>query len=63
MFHGLQQGPGLPTDRWLLLAAKPGAKVVKSVVQFAPQPVEGFQGKGQPQFFDRSLEGNPRQQF
>ncbi len=26
MFHGLQQGIGLPTDRWLLLAAKPGAK-------------------------------------
>jgi hypothetical protein len=63
MFHGLQQGIGMPTDRWLLLAAKPGAKVVKPLAQFAPQPIECFQGKGQPQLFDRSLERKTRQQF
>jgi hypothetical protein len=40
MFHRLQQGIGLPTDRWLLLAAKPGAKVVKPLAQFTPQPIE-----------------------
>jgi len=63
MFHGLQQGIGMPTDRRLLLAAKPRAKRVKPLAQFAPQPIEGFQGKGQPQLFDRSLERKTRQQF
>ncbi len=29
MFHRLQQRISLPADRWLLLAAKPGAKVVQ----------------------------------
>jgi len=63
MFHGLQQGVGLATERWLLLAAKPGAKGVKPPAQFAPQPIECFQGKGQPLLFDRSLERKTRQQF
>ncbi len=63
MFHGLQQGIGLPTDRWLLLAAKPRAKGVKPLARFAPQPIEGLQGEGQPQLFDRSLERKTRQQF
>ena len=56
MFHGLQQGIGLSTDRRLLLAAKPGAKRVKPLAQLVPQPIEGFQGKWQSQLFDRSLE-------
>lgn len=56
MFHGLQQGIGMPTDRRLLLAAKPGAKWVQPLAQFAPQPIERFQGEGQPQLFNRRLE-------
>ena len=63
MFNGLPEWVGVRTGRWFLLAAKSYAKTVQPLAQFAPQPIEGFQGKGQPQLFDRSLERKTRQQF
>ena len=63
MLHGLQQGIGVRADRRWLFPAKPGAKAIQPLAQLAPQPVECFQGKGQPQLFDRSLDRKTRQQF
>lgn len=63
VFHGLQQGIGVRTDRWRLLAAEPRPHRIQAAAQSAPQPIHRFQRKGQPHLFDGSLEGKPGQQL
>lgn len=63
MFHGLQQRIHLPADRWRLFPAQSCPYPVQAPQQTAPQTIDRFQGKGQPQFFRGGLERKPRQQF
>ncbi len=63
MFHRLQQGIRVRTDRWRLLAAELRAKNVQPLPQPASQPVKRFQREGQPQGFDRSLDRKSGEQF
>lgn len=63
MLHGLQEWLGLPAGRWGLLPAKPRPQFVQPPPQAASQPIERFQGEGQPQFFRGGFEGKPRQHF
>jgi len=51
VFHGLQQGIGLLTERRRLFPAKLGANQEEPVPQSAPQPIDRFERKRQPQFF------------
>lgn len=61
MFHGLQQRISVRTAGRRMLTAESCPQQIQSVTQTAPQPIYRFQRKGQPQFFDRSLEGKARQ--
>lgn len=63
MFDGLQHRVGLQTGGRRLLAAKQRANRVQLLPEFAPQPVHGFQRKGQTQLFGGRLEGSARQQL
>jgi hypothetical protein len=63
MFHGLQQRINLPTGRRRLFPAEPRSHRSQTLPQSAPQPIDGFQGKRQPQFFRRRLERKSRQHF
>ena len=61
MFGGLEQRVGVSTAGWRLLAAESYAKAVQPLAQFAPQPTDRFQRKGQPQTFGGGLERKTRQ--
>ena len=63
MFHRLQQGIRVRTDRGRLLAAELRAKQVQPLPQPASQPVKRFQREGQPQGFDRGLDRKSGEQF
>lgn len=63
MFHGLQQRLHLPAGRWRQLTAKPCPHLIQSTLQPSAQPIDCFQGEGQPQFFHGGFEGKPGQQF
>lgn len=63
VFHRLQQRIGLGAAWRRALAAQPGAKTIQLPAQFAPQAIDRFQGKGQPQLFRGGFERKPRQHF
>ena len=63
MIEGLAQGIGVHTGRRGCFPIKPGAPHRHPPTQSAPQPVDRFQRKGQPQLFRRRLEGKPGQHF
>lgn len=63
VFDRVQQWVSLTAGRWRLFAAKACPPAVELPVQFAPQPINRFQRKGQPELFGGSLDGKPGQQF
>jgi hypothetical protein len=63
MLQGLQQGFSPPADRRGLFAAEPGTQTIQLPAQLAPQPIDRFQGEGQPRFFSGGFERKSRQHF
>jgi len=63
MLHGLQQWLGLSAGRWRLLAAESRPQFAQPPPQAASQPIERFQGEGQPQFFSGGFERQSGQHF
>lgn len=63
MLHGLQQRIGVHARwRWLF-PAELCPHQIQTPLQAAPQPIDGFQGKRQPQFFRSGFDGKSRQHF
>lgn len=61
MFDGLPQRIDLPAGGRGLFAAEPGAQIIQSPVQLAPQPIHRFQRERQPQLLRSGLEGKAGQ--
>jgi hypothetical protein len=63
MLHGLQQWLTLPAHGGCQLPAKPRSHPIQPTLQPTAQPINRFQGKRQPQFFNGGFDRQPGQQL